>query len=115
MTGSNGIVVETWNALKLGKIWFIESFNLKSPMTEAKQEQPSTFVKMKLSSTFTSFVNDVDSTYRSELMISFEANSKMSDELANLSACLLALLNAAAVPVGDFGSTPPTANRDELN
>lgn len=41
-------------------------------------------------------------------MISFEANSKSKDELANLSACLLALLKEAAVPVGDFGSTPPT-------
>lgn len=47
-------------------------------------------------------------TYIKELIISLEANSNNSEELANFSACLLALLKAAAVPVGDFGSTPPS-------
>lgn len=46
-------------------------------------------------------------TYISELMISFDANSKNSDEFASCIACLLALLNEAAVPCGDFGSIPP--------
>lgn len=44
----------------------------------------------------------------SELMISFDANSNNREELASFKACLLALLNEAAVPVGDFGSTPPS-------
>lgn len=43
-------------------------------------------------------------------MISFDANSNNRDEFANIKACLLALLKEAAVPDGDFGSTPPSRN-----
>lgn len=45
------------------------------------------------------------------LMISLDANSNNSDELASFRACLLALLKDAAVPLGDLGSTPPTENK----
>lgn len=41
-------------------------------------------------------------------MSSWEVYSSSMDVLASISACLFALLNAAAVPMGDFGSTPPS-------
>jgi hypothetical protein len=46
----------------------------------------------------------------SEFISSCEVYSSNIDVLASMSASLLALLNAAAVPIGDFGSTPPSIN-----
>jgi hypothetical protein len=45
-----------------------------------------------------------------EFISSWDVYSRSMDVLASISACLLALLNAAAVPMGDFGSTPPSVN-----
>jgi hypothetical protein len=46
-----------------------------------------------------------------EFMSSCEVYSSNIDVLASMSDSLLALLNAAAVPIGDFGSTPPSINK----
>ena len=45
-------------------------------------------------------------TYSRLFIISLEAYSYKCEEFANRNAYLFALLNAAAVPDGDFGSTP---------
>lgn len=44
-----------------------------------------------------------------EFRISLDAYSKSIELLANSRACFTGLLNAAAVPAGDLGSTPPSA------
>jgi hypothetical protein len=48
-----------------------------------------------------------------EFMSSCDVYSRNIDVLASLSDSLLALLNAAAVPIGDFGSTPPSINESK--
>jgi hypothetical protein len=45
-----------------------------------------------------------------EFISSWEVYSSSIDVLASMSDSLLALLNAAAVPMGDFGSTPPSVS-----
>jgi len=48
-----------------------------------------------------------------EFMSSCDVYSSNIDVLASMSDSLLALLNAAAVPIGDFGSTPPSINESK--
>lgn len=47
----------------------------------------------------------------SDLTISFEVSSKISEELARLRAARLALLKEAAVPSGERALMPPSAAR----
>jgi hypothetical protein len=48
-----------------------------------------------------------------EFMSSCDVYSSNIDVLASMSDSLFALLNAAAVPIGDFGSTPPSINESK--
>jgi hypothetical protein len=48
-----------------------------------------------------------------EFMSSCDVYSSNIDVLASMSDSLLALLKAAAVPIGDFGSTPPSINESK--
>lgn len=49
------------------------------------------------------------------LRISLEAYSSKIDVLANRKACFTGLLKAAAVPMGDLGSTPPSEKKQEFS